>query len=132
DPTATPTLKSDVHATGREVVRRVGLSLPQVEQRGAPVLLVGRIHLPPEPQSWFLMQPRNWLLEHLPPICAAPKTVTQMARSARPSRLVSISAQESPGLFPDQTRSSSCHLRDAVVEEEEQAGPGSHHSLRSF
>src|SRR2546429_3875340 len=78
------------------------------------------------------MQPRNWLLEHLPAICAAPKTVTQMARSARPSRLVSIRAQESPVLLPDQIRSSSCHLRDAVAEDEEQVGPGSHHSVRSF
>ena len=30
DPTTTPTLQSDVHATGREFVQRVGLSLPQV------------------------------------------------------------------------------------------------------
>src|SRR2546427_7630737 len=78
------------------------------------------------------MQPRNWLLEHLPAICAAPKTVTQMARSARPSRLVSIRAQESPVLLPVKLTSSSCHLMDAVVEDEEQAGPGSHHSFRSF
>src|SRR6266851_2492022 len=96
------------------------------------VLLIGRIQVPREPQSWFLMQPRSWLLEHLPAICAAPKTVTQMARSARPSRLVSIRAQESPVLFPDQITSSSCHLRDAVVEDEEQVGPGSHHSFTSF
>jgi len=30
DPTTTPTLQSDVHATGWEFVQRVGLSLPQV------------------------------------------------------------------------------------------------------
>jgi len=30
DPTATPTLQSDVHATGLEFVQRVGLPLPQV------------------------------------------------------------------------------------------------------
>src|SRR5437667_5768191 len=89
------------------------------------------MQVPPE-QSWFLTHPSNGLLEHLPAICAAPKTVTQMARSARPSRLVSIRAQESPVLLPDQIRSSSCHLRDAVAEDEEQVGPGSHHSFRSF
>src|SRR5882724_8214815 len=96
------------------------------------MLLLGKIQVPPEPQSWFLMQPRNCLLEHLPAIRAAPKTVTQMARSARPSRLVSIRAQESPVLVPDQFTSSSCHLRDAVVEDEGQVGPGSHHSSTSF
>jgi len=35
-------------------------------------------------------------------------------------------------LVPDQFTSSSCHLRDAVVEDEEQVGPGSHHSSTSF
>src|SRR5882724_12471168 len=96
------------------------------------MLLLGKIQVPPEPQSWFLMQPRNCLLEHLPAIRAAPKTVTQTARSARPSRLVSIRAQASPVLPPDQLVSSNCHRRESVVDEAEHVGPGSHSLLRSF
>src|SRR5439155_14037957 len=100
--------------------------------RAGPVLLVGRTQVPPEPQSWFLRQPRNWLLEHLPAICAAPKTVTQTARSASPSWLRSMRAQASPVLLPVQFTSSNCHRRESVVEEEEHVGPGSHSPLRSF
>src|SRR5438132_9824572 len=93
---------------------------------------MGKIQAPPEPQSWLFMQPSSWLLEHLPAICSARYPFTQMARSARPSRLVSVSAQESPVLLPLQFTSSNCHLRDRVAEDEEQVGPGSHHSFRSF
>src|SRR5439155_17652035 len=100
--------------------------------RAGPVLSVGRTQVPPEPQSWFLRQPRNWLLEHLPAICAAPKTVTQTARSASPSWLRSMRAQASPVLLPVQFTSSNCHRRESVVAEEEHAGPGSHSPLKSF
>src|SRR5438445_644377 len=78
------------------------------------------------------MQPRNWLLEHLPAICAAPKTVTQMARSAIPSPFMSIRAQASPVLLPVQLTSSNCHRRESVVEEVEHVGPGSQSPLTSF
>ena len=96
------------------------------------MLLVGKTHFPPEGQFWSLVQARVWSLEHLPAICALPKTVTQTARSASPSWLVSNRAQASPVLLPDQLRSSNCHRRESVVEEEEHVGPGSHRPLRSF
>src|SRR5439155_2822669 len=78
------------------------------------------------------MQPRNWLFEHFPAICAAPKVVTQIARSASPSWLRSIRAQASPVLPPDQVTSSICHRRESVVEELEHVGPGSQSPLTSF
>jgi hypothetical protein len=96
------------------------------------VLLVGKTHFPPEGQFWSLVQTRVWSLEHLPAICAWPKTVTQTARSASPSPFMSNRAQASPVLPPDQVVSSSCHRSESVLEEEEHVGPGSHSWLRSF
>src|SRR5262249_9549223 len=83
-------------------------------------------------QSWSLMHPRNVLLEHFPAICAAPKTVTQTARSASPSWLVSKSEQTSPVLLPVQLTSSSCQRSESIELEVEHDGPGSQRPLTSF